>query len=242
VFDRRNNIVTRHKEAYLVSAFCILSVVLFTAAWRRWMPLDLIETLGFVTGIACVYLTIKENIWNFPIGLANVAFLLVLFVGKRLFADSALQVVYFVLGVHGWYLWLHGGAARTTLKVSRTSTLQLSLVYIFILISTPLWAKYLANAHDSAPWLDAFTTALSLGAQYLLNCKLLENWYFWIFADIVYVYLYASRGLWLTAVLYGIFLGLCFAGVRQWRLALAQNIVPGAFDPLPGRAIDEGVA
>lgn len=50
------------------------------------------------------------------------------------------------------------------------------------------------------------TTILCLIAQYLLCRKRVENWFFWIAADIIYVPLYTSRGLPLISVLYGIFL------------------------------------
>ena len=61
-----------------------------------------------LTGGACVYLTVRENVWNFPVGIANSVFFLFLFVGARLYADAALQVVFVALGVQGWYLWLRG--------------------------------------------------------------------------------------------------------------------------------------
>jgi len=65
--------------------------------------------------------------------------------------------------------------------------------------------------------LDSFTTVLSLVAQYLLNRKYIENWYFWIVADIIYIYLYIVRDLKLTAVLYFVFLCMCVAGFVHWR-------------------------
>ena len=64
----------------------------------------------------------------------------------------------------------------------------------------------------SAPFLDALTTILSLAAQYLLNRKAIENWYVWISADVLYIYLYIARDLQLTAILYFIFLCLCLVG------------------------------
>lgn len=52
------------------------------------------ELLGFVTGAAGVWLTVLARVSNFPVGIANSAFFLVLFASARLFADSGLQVVY----------------------------------------------------------------------------------------------------------------------------------------------------
>src|SRR5215217_3915100 len=64
-----------------------------------------LEAVSVVTGAVCVWLTVRENVWNFPVGLANVATFCVVFVGARLYADAGLQVVYFVLTLMGWHLW-----------------------------------------------------------------------------------------------------------------------------------------
>ena len=61
----------------------LIGLGLIIGSWQKWLPLKLSETLGFVTGAACVYLVVKENIWNFPLGIANNIFFLVLFLYKR---------------------------------------------------------------------------------------------------------------------------------------------------------------
>jgi nicotinamide mononucleotide transporter len=82
---------------------------------------------------------------------------------------------------------------------------------------------YFISIDDSAPFLDALTTVLSLIAQYLLNFKRLENWFVWITADVIYVYLYIYKELYLTAVLYAIFIGMCIAGYNAWKKSLTVN-------------------
>lgn len=193
-----------------------LGLALLAASWRGLLPFNLTETLGFVTGAACVYLTVVENIWNFPLGIANNVFFLVLFAETRLYGDAGLQVLYIALGFQGWYLWLRGGENRTALRVSRATPRLLLAVCAFVVACAALMHLVFVRANDSAPLLDALTTALSLAAQYLLNRKALENWLFWMTADVIYVYLYASRGLYLTAVLYAVFLLMCAAGLRVW--------------------------
>ncbi len=79
------------------------------------------EVLGFVTGVWCVWLVVRRNVWNWPVGIANNVFFLLLFVEAGLFADSALQVVYLVLGFYGWWAWVRGGVHRTELALSRTT-------------------------------------------------------------------------------------------------------------------------
>jgi nicotinamide mononucleotide transporter len=201
----------------------LLSATLIIASWQQWLPVPLTEALGFVTGAACVYLVVQQSIWNFPLGIANNIFFLVLFGQARLFGDAGLQIVYIVLGVHGWHQWLHGGEHRTALKVSRAS-LRLWVVLLGLLpVATWSLVILLRQVNGSAPVPDAFTTVLSLGAQYLLNRKLIENWWLWIVADVIYIYLYITRGLHLTAVLYFVFLCLCIAGLVRWRQTLRSE-------------------
>jgi nicotinamide mononucleotide transporter len=201
----------------------MLSTAVIVAAWQQWLPFPLTEALGFVTGAACVYLVVLQSIWNFPLGLANNIFFLVLFGQARLFGDAGLQLVYIVLGVHGWYQWLHGGEQRTALKITRASVRLLLVLGGLIVVAT--WGLVLAlrTAKGAAPLLDAFTTVLSLAAQYLLNRKVLENWFIWIVADVIYIYLYITRELHLTAVLYSVFLCLCIAGYLNWRRTLQSE-------------------
>lgn len=200
-----------------------LGGALIVAAWRHWLPYSLTETLGFVTGAWCVYLVVKQSIWNFPIGIANNLFFLVLFAQARLFADAGLQIVYLVLGLHGWYAWLYGGQQNRALKLARAGKQVLALTGCAVVVATGILVLVLRWANGAAPLLDAFTTALSLGAQYLLNRKLLENWLLWILADVIYVFLYLARGLQLTALLYAVFLAMCIAGWFSWGRSLREQ-------------------
>ena len=201
----------------------ILSALVIVASWQQWLPVPLTEALGFVTGAACVYLVVQQSLWNFPLGIANNLFFLVLFWQARLYSDAGLQVVYLVLGVHGWYQWLHGGEHRTALTITRASRQVLLVLAALIPLATWGLVLILRQVNGSAPLPDAFTTVLSLAAQYLLNRKMLENWFVWIVADVIYIYLYITRGLHLTAVLYGVFLCLCIAGLVRWRRTLRDE-------------------
>ncbi|MBV9849922.1 MAG: nicotinamide mononucleotide transporter [Armatimonadetes bacterium] len=199
------------------------SAALIAASWRHWLPMDLTEVFGFVTGAWCVWLTVEENVWNWPIGIANDIFFIVLFLRARLFADMGLQVVYVVLGILGWYWWLHGGRGRTVLHVSRASAATALTLAALGTLSTFGMTLYLRHVRDSAPFWDALTTALSLAAQYLLTKKLIENWHVWMSADVIYVALYAYKHLYLTGGLYLLFLALCVMGLRQWRESQASH-------------------
>jgi nicotinamide mononucleotide transporter len=200
-----------------------LGTAMVASSWRGWLPYGLTETFGFVTGAACVYLVVVENIWNFPIGIANNIFLLILFGGARLDGNAGLQIVYIVLGIHGWHCWLYGGENRTALRVEHAPRRTLAVLGALVVVGTLGLTLAVRSAGGSAPALDSFTTVLSLAAQYLLNRKAVENWYLWITVDVVSIYLFVAQGLHLTAVLYFVFLCLCVAGLRSWLRSLARQ-------------------
>jgi nicotinamide mononucleotide transporter len=181
------------------------------------LPMGITEVLGFLTGAAAVWLVVRENVWNWPVGIANSAFFVVLFFQARLFADAGLNVLYVVLGCLGWYWWLRGGENRTALRVGRVSARHAGVLAGLGVVATAGMTILLERVGDAAPFPDALTTVLSLIAQYMLTRKLLENWAVWITADVIYIGLYLSRDLYLTALLYAVFLGMCVAGLVRWR-------------------------
>lgn len=211
-------------KPFEVLALLVVSTLLLVASYRAWWAINVTEAWGFVTGGICVWLVVREHLWNWPVGLANNVFFFVLFLQGRLFADMGLQVVYFGLGIYGWLNWLYGGANKTVLKSSRTTRSEWLVLVAVIPLGTWGLREILIAVNGAAPFWDSLTTVLSLAAQYLLCRKRFENWFFWIAADIVYIPLYLSRHLPLTSVLYSVFLAMCLVGVREWSRSMRKGV------------------
>jgi nicotinamide mononucleotide transporter len=205
-----------------LGVFALLLLATIGIAYAAWSTgaAGALEAGAFVTGIVCVWLVVRQSIWNFPLGLLNVAAYAWIFYEYRLYADSGLQVVYFALNLIGWYLWLFGGEDRAALKVRTTSKRELALIAVFIAASTAFLWWLLGKLGGAAKFWDALTTSISLSAQWLQSHKKLECWHLWILADVIYVPLYISRGLNLTALLYGVFLCMAVIGLLAWRKAV----------------------
>lgn len=182
------------------------------------------ELLGFITGAICVWLCVKENVWNWPTGIANNIFYIVVFWTSGLYADSLLQWFYIAISIYGWWNWLHGGAAHSKLKISRVSLHGMGL-YVLLTTGGALVISELLRrfTNSTVPIWDGLTTALSLVAQYMLTRKLVENWWFWVVADVIYIALYAYKRLFLTSVLYAVFLAMCIIGLRQWLTIMTEG-------------------
>ena len=186
--------------------------------------MSLTELLGFLTGIVNVWLLARQVLWNWPVGIANNLLYFAVFLHSGLYGDAGLQLIYAALGVYGWWHWSHPAPGTTTLTVTRTTGSTWMWLIPATALSTVALAFFLARFTDSTvPRWDALTTALSLAATYGQTKKLLESWWIWILADVVYIPLYIYKGLWLTSGLYAIFMLLCIVGLRAWRKAVAES-------------------
>ena len=181
-----------------------------------------IEVLGFVTGAISVAFAVRESAWNWPVGIANNVFFFILFWKAKLYADALLQVVYVIISIYGWWNWLRGGTGRSKLPITETRMRTGLLLLLATALSTAVLASVLHKFTDSqVPFADGVTTALSLTAQYMLSRKLLENWWVWMTADVIYIVLYCYKALYLTGILYAVFFAMCILGYIGWRKSLA---------------------
>ncbi len=216
ILHKISKIINKRTVTWLLISLSLISLSKF-----QLIPASSIEVFGFISGALCVWLIVKQNIWNWPIGIINAILFIVLFYQSKLYADMALQFVYIILGLLGWYWWLKGGENHTVLKVQSIGKLHALVLLVISLIATIAMRNYLVSINDSAPTLDALTTVMSLAAQYMLTRKYIENWAIWIAADVIYIGLYASRQLYLTSILYAVFLSLCIAGLIAWQKSRA---------------------
>ncbi len=177
-----------------------------------------LEVVAALFGAIAVYLSTRQNIWSWPTAIVNVGLYTIVFYQSRLYAEMGLQVVYLVLSIYGWYNWLHGGAQRTVLHVSRAALRTLALLAVIIAAGSFTLGNTLATRTNAVlPYLDSTLAVTSLAAQWLMTRKVLENWILWIAVDVVYVPMFVSRGLITTAILYAVFLVLAMLGFISWR-------------------------
>jgi nicotinamide mononucleotide transporter len=184
----------------------------------NWM-----EVVAVVFGVCAVALTVRQSLWCWPTGLVQVSLYVYVFYEARLYSDMVLHVIYVVLQFYGWYRWRSGSSGRE-LPVSRLSAVEALAWTAGIAAAAFVWGEAMIRyTNAAAPRADAFIAAASLGAQYLLAIKKIENWIIWIVVDIVAIAVYWSRDLKLTAGLYAIFLALCIAGLIEWRRSYTRE-------------------
>jgi nicotinamide mononucleotide transporter len=180
------------------------------------------EALGFALALAMVLCSIRELHWSWPLAMSSSVLYFFVFRDSLLYAEAALQIAFAGLALWGWWQWLRGRAGpRPPLTIARMQRRHWALCALALALLWPGIALLLLRYTDSdVPWWDALPTALSLIAQVLLGRKLLENWLVWLAVNAISVALFVYKGLWLTSVLYALFVAMSVVGWRAWRKRL----------------------
>jgi len=184
-------------------------------------PLE-IAANGFAT--AAILLAGRNSIHTWWTGIVGCSLFALLFFQTRLYADVVLQVFFVLSSVAGWRLWLRGDHGRELTVRSAD-------------VRTPAWivplglacaAGYGALLHfwtDAyAPFADSMVLVFSIIAQLLLMGRRIENWPFWLLVNSIAVPLYASRGLYLTAVLYAVYWVNAIVAWLAWRRLARKQV------------------
>ncbi len=188
------------------------SVVAAVTAMSPW------EVLAVALAIAYLVLAIQQNIWCWACALVSTAIYYFLFGQAMLKAEAGLQIFYMAMAVYGWYEWqFHPGKTDRLPVVTWRISIHVAAVAAIAICTLGLgW--YLSHHTQAAlPYLDAFTSTGAVLATYMVARKVLENWVYWFVIDAVSIYLYVSRDLHLTALLFTGYLVLIPFGYRAWR-------------------------
>lgn len=181
----------------------------------KFHKMTILGIIALISGIAGVLLTIKQNIWCWPMALVSVITSGIEFYQSKLFGDMALQVFYFVSGIYGWFFW--NIKTKVLFDVSLTPRKKILPLIVFTAIQYTVYYYLLSFLKGDKIIYDAILTALSITATYMMTKKWLENWICWVAIDFAYIGLYISKELYLYAVLYFIFAIMAFAGYLNWK-------------------------
>jgi nicotinamide mononucleotide transporter len=182
-----------------------------------------IELLAVVLTLVAVYLTTRQVIWCWPLGMVSVTLYALVFYNAKLYADMGLQALYFGLAIYGWWAWLHGGEENGELEVSLTSNRARSVLVAIGALAGIVLGYTLSRLTDaSLPFMDSILTSFSIVAQWMQTRKLLEAWLVWLAVDVFYVGMFLYKGLYPTAGLYAVFLCLAVLGFVEWRRSMGE--------------------
>ena len=176
--------------------------------------LSYLELFAVITSFIGVALGITGKRITWPWWAISSVLYGVLFIQWELFASAALQIVFIIAAVLGWFGWEPSGA-----KPGAVKNKQRVLILIAITLSTLVLAPILKTMGAASTYVDAVLFFGSLAAQILMVYEKYENWPLWLVVDAGYTALYASQKLLFTSLLYAAFTVLAAMGWSKWYAA-----------------------
>lgn len=187
---------------------------------ENWILQHWIELLGTISGIVYVFLEIRQKLWMWYVGIATSALYVIVFYKSGLYADMSLNIYYVIISIYGWYCWKFGksNTSNHNLVISKASIFQILLLLLITAVLTYIISVILQKYTDSSvPVMDALITAGSIIATWMLAKKLLEQWIFWIVINAISIGLFVYKELYITSILFVVYLILAFVGYLEWR-------------------------
>ena len=180
-----------------------------------------VESIGDLLGVANIILLTRRSIWNFPVGIAMVSMLGYVFFQAHLYSDTLTQLYFFVVQIVGWVAWLRHREPDGEVTVETSSAREL-LLYAGGTAICALGLGYFMShvLHAAFPYWDATVASASVIAQLMLTWRRIENWIWWIGANMISIVIYPLKGLYLTAALYAFMMSLSVLGLIAWRKKL----------------------
>ena len=185
--------------------------------------LQLPEITAVVFAILYLALAIKQNILCWTAWILSSCLYTFVMYSAGLYMEALLQIFYVGMGIYGWHQWLNRNSSKQELSVSTWQPAKhasaVTLIFVLAYVSGLLLEKYTAAA---LPFLDAFTTWGAIVTTYMVANKVLENWIYWFVIDSISIYLFISRGLYFTALLFFLYLFMIVIGYRSWKRSHAD--------------------
>ena len=189
-----------------------------------------LEFWSILTGFAAVFYAAKNNLLTWWFAILNAILLFSLFFQFQLYADMLLQLYFLGIAIYGLLSWKEERALPIT---NLSSRFRFYVTFIIILI-WPLLSEIISRLHlffpaffekpASYPYADSLIMLLSIIAQFLLTKRKIDNWYLWIFVNVLGITVYGLKGIFLLSIQYVIFLILAISGLREWKkLSKNQN-------------------
>jgi len=183
--------------------------------------MNVLDILGTALGFLYLWLEFRTSPWMWVVGSIMPAIYIVVLYQAGIYADCGMEVYYFLAGIYGLVIWLRGKTEQGEQVAIRPTPcrtyvwLALTFVVLFVAI-----AVFLREFTDSrVPYIDSFTTSLSVIAMWMLSRKYIEQWWVWLVVDAVSSGLYIYKGVYGRSLLYAVYTVMAIYGYYTWRKA-----------------------
>jgi nicotinamide mononucleotide transporter len=186
----------------------------------------LLEFLAVFFGILSVGLSLRVNIWLYPIGIISTSIYIYITYMAFLYGEMLINLYYTLMSVYGWMMWKKNKDKNKEVKISFSKNrdyFYTVILFLFSIVLTFIIYKYNDKLKETYVWVDMFTTAVFFCAMYKMANRKIESWFFWMIGNLISIPLYFYKGLALTSFQFIIFEILSIRGYFSWKKKLEIN-------------------
>ena len=195
--------------------------------YSQYQTKDIVlEIIAVVFGLLSVWYSKNNNILVFPTGMISTAIFIYLLYKWVLLGDMMINAYYFLMSIYGWFIWTRK-ENNTITPISRVTNNEKKIgiiIFLFSLVFVYLIYVYFDKWGTITSYVDNITTAIFFVGMWLMAKRKIENWIFWIIADIISIPLYFYKGLTFTSLQYLIFTFIAIAGYYSWKKILNKSL------------------
>jgi nicotinamide mononucleotide transporter len=187
---------------------------------QAWSTTSWTEILAVVLALAYVLLAIRQSIACWVAAFVSSCLYVWVFFAARLYMDSTLNVFYAVMAVYGFWQWRSvdkDGAHHVRRWPLSRNVLAAAGILALATVNWYFLSRYTPAAF---PFVDSVVSWGAVFATFLVARKVYENWHWWLIIDAASACLYFAKGLYLTVLLFALYLALIVIGMREWRRSL----------------------
>ena len=189
--------------------------------------MSVLDIIGTILGFLYLWLEFRTSPWMWVVGCVMPAIYIVVLYQAGIYADCGMEVYYFLAGIYGLIIWLRGkteqGEQVAISHTPRPLCLWLALTFVILFIAIALFLRECTDSR--VPYVDAFTTSLSVIAMWMLSRKYIEQWWVWLVVDAVSSGLYVYKGVYGRSLLYAVYTVMAVYGYYTWRRTMRLSAV-----------------
>lgn len=201
----------------------------------------LIEIIGTISGILCIWLAGREKNISYLFGIINVILFSFIFFYNQLYANLLLQLFFLIANIYGWYNWkIINEKNKKGFKKNLSIKLKIFLIilsFVFIKIISKYinsifsffasiiifiinhfgYQIYLKKIQpDLFPFLDSCILVFSVIAMLLMTKKYVENWLLWILTNFISINIFLIQKMYLMSLEYLLLMLLSLHNYLLW--------------------------
>lgn len=195
---------------------------IWNSFYEQLLETTWLEFIAVICGITSVWFSKQENILVYPFGIISVVIFVYLTYEYGLYAETGINVYYFIMSVYGWWNWKNTkDIARSQIPITKSSSGgHIVNICTFLFAAGFIYIMLIKFTDSTVPIIDSITTGLAITGMYLMALKKIEHWLFWIACDLISIPLYIYKGLPFTSLQFMVFTALAIMGWVSWKSKL----------------------